>query len=121
MPIGGGGLGFKRARSGRLAVDVGRRLFFSAAMAGGRGGAAFEGGRGGAPPGGGLRLAPFGAGGGDAEGEGLRELVSGSESYMFTPPTLLRSLGIPPANKPPNWGADSIAAAGSGRPAVLPP
>ena len=82
FPMGGGGFGFKSAASGRLAVDVGRRLLFNAAMLGGTG-AAFDGGNGGAPPGG-LNPVPFGAGGGGAEGvlgaEDFLELVSGSES-----------------------------------------
>ena len=82
FPIGGGGLGFDMAISGRLAVDVGRRLPFKAAILGGTG-AAPEGGNGGAPPGG-LRPPALGAGGGRAAGvlgaEDFLLFVSGSES-----------------------------------------
>ena len=80
--MGGGGFGLESAASGRLAVDVGRRLLFNAAMLGGTG-AAFDGRKGGAPPGG-FKPPPFGAGGGGAAGvlgaEDFLELVSGSES-----------------------------------------
>ena len=119
LPIGGGGLGFEIENSGVLATEVGRRLLFNAATLGGVG-AAPEGGKGGAPPGG-EGAAPFGAGGGGAalgvEGdEDFLELVSGSESYMFTPPPLFRNLGMPPANRPPNCGAVSIADAAAGAP-----
>lgn len=111
--MGGGGFGLESAASGRLAVDVGRRLLFNAAMLGGTG-VAFEGGNGGAPPGG-FSPAPFGAGGAGADGvlgaEDFLALVSGSESYMFTPPALFRNFGIPPANRPPNCGAVSVDAA----------
>lgn len=121
FPIGGGGFGFESAASGRLAVDVGRRLLFNAATLGGRG-AAFDGGNGGAPPGG-LNPPPFGAGGGGAAGvlgaEDFLELVSGSESYMFTPPALFRNFGMPPANRPPNWGAVSVADAAAAAPPAL--
>jgi len=111
LPIGGGGLGLEIDMSGVdcVAAGEGLRLFLSAATpAGGGGGAAAEGGRGGAPPGA-LGAAPLGMGGAlGAPGEGLRLLVSGSESYIFTPPALFRSFGIPPANMPPSCGADSM-------------
>ena len=109
LPIGGGGFGF--VANGGLEFTLateGRRLFLSAATPGG-GGAAAEGGNGGAPPGG-RSAKPFGGAGGALgalPGE-LRALVSGSESYMFTPPALFRSFGIPPAKIPPSCGADSI-------------
>ena len=95
--------------SGSECELVGLRLFFSAATDGGTGAApgGAGGGAGGAPPGRGGG-APFGTAGG-LEGGGLfLEFVSGSESYILTPPALFRSLGIPPANKPPNCGACSI-------------
>lgn len=87
-------------------------MLLSAATLGGTGAA--PGGGGGAP--GGLGAEPFGIGGAAARGggagfEALLDVVSGSESYapVFTPPDFL-SLGIPPANRPPSCGADSIAA-----------
>ncbi|KAK0291400.1 hypothetical protein LTS00_008400 [Friedmanniomyces endolithicus] len=113
LPIGGGGFGF--VENGGLEFTLateGRRLFLSAATPGG-GGAAAEGGNGGAPPGG-RNTKPFGGAGGALgalPGE-LRALVSGSESYMFTPPALFRSFGIPPAKMPPSCGADSMPGAG---------
>ncbi|TKA39224.1 hypothetical protein B0A54_08533 [Friedmanniomyces endolithicus] len=103
LPIGGGGFGF--VPNGGLEFTLateGRRLFLSADTPGG-GGAAAEGGNGGAPPGG-RSAKPFGGAGGALgalPGE-LRALVSGSESYMFTPPALFRSFGIPPAKMPPS-------------------
>lgn len=82
FPIGGGGLGFESAISGRLAEEVGRRLLFNAAILGGTG-AAPDGGNGGAPPGG-LSPAALGAGGGGALGvlgaDDFLAFVSGSES-----------------------------------------
>ncbi|KAK1037253.1 hypothetical protein LTR33_016251, partial [Friedmanniomyces endolithicus] len=113
LPIGGGGFGF--VANGGLEFTLateGRRLFLSADTPGG-GGAAAEGGNGGAPPGG-RSAKPFGGAGGALgalPGE-LRALVSGSESYMFTPPALFRSFGIPPAKMPPSCGADSMPGAG---------
>ncbi|KAK0254772.1 hypothetical protein LTS09_010243 [Friedmanniomyces endolithicus] len=113
LPIGGGGFGF--VPNGGLEFTLateGRRLFLSADTPGG-GGAAAEGGNGGAPPGG-RSAKPFGGAGGALgalPGE-LRALVSGSESYMFTPPALFRSFGIPPAKMPPSCGADSMPGAG---------
>ncbi|KAK0863749.1 hypothetical protein LTR87_016060 [Friedmanniomyces endolithicus] len=113
LPIGGGGFGF--VANGGLEFTLateGRRLFLGADTPGG-GGAAAEGGNGGAPPGG-RSAKPFGGAGGALgalPGE-LRALVSGSESYMFTPPALFRSFGIPPAKMPPSCGADSMPGAG---------
>jgi hypothetical protein len=109
LPIGGGGLGLDVVeKSGEECVDEGRRLFLNidmegvdGAAEGGRGGGAAPG-RGGGPP---LGLA---GGGGLGVAAGFREFVSGSESYMFTPPVLFFSFGIPPANKPPSCGAASI-------------
>jgi hypothetical protein len=115
FPIGGGGLGLCTVeKSGVETVDEGRRLFLSietegieGAAEGGSGGGAAPG-RGGGPP--------FGLGGGGGLGVAafLELLVSGSESYMFTPPPRDFNLGIPPANRPPSCGADSIPAAGAG-------
>lgn len=107
MPIGGG-LGFVGI-SGVLCIlarEVGRRLFFSVATEG-TCGAVDEGGRGGAPPG------REGGKGGAAARLGVLTLraallLSGSESYILTPPALLRSLGMPPAKRPPSWGALSM-------------
>lgn len=142
LPIGGGGLGFA-AKSGLvwLCCAAGRRLFLSAATPPGkagalgalfRGGGGAEGGKGGAPGGlpGGEGAKPFGnegaglrlvGGGGVLRGGGLRALVSGSESYapVLTPP-LFRSLGMPPANKPPSCGALSMAAAAGRSPPLEP-
>ncbi|TKA35938.1 hypothetical protein B0A54_12162 [Friedmanniomyces endolithicus] len=103
LPIGGGGFGF--VANGGLEFTLateGRRLFRSAATPGG-GGAAAEGGNGGAPPGG-RSAKPFGGAGGalGALPDELRALVSGSESYILTPPALFRSFGIPPAKIPPS-------------------
>jgi hypothetical protein len=93
------------------ACGDGRREPLSADTPPGSAGAA-PGGRGGAP--GGLGAAPPGLGGAIALGGGvdtLRDEGSGSESYapVLTPPDFL-SLGIPPANSPPNCGgaADSV-------------
>lgn len=106
LPIGGGGLGFAWAISGSEFVLIGLRLSFRAATAG-IAGAAPGGGRGGAAPGlgGGAALGLVGTfvGGGF-----LLELVSGSESYTFTPPPVFLSFGMPPANSPPSCGALSI-------------
>jgi hypothetical protein len=41
---------------------------------------------------------------------GCLDPLSGSESYMLTPPVLFFSRGIPPANSPPSCGAAPIAA-----------
>jgi hypothetical protein len=96
------------------ACGEGRNEFLRADTPPGRGGAA-PGGRGGAP--GGLGAAPVGGGGAAALGGGVETLLdvgSGSESYapVFTPPDFL-SLGMPPANNPPNCGAaDSMPPAG---------
>lgn len=90
-----------------VCAEEGLRLFLKAATdgidgaaEGGSGGGAAPG-LGGGPPiglaGGGLGVAAF-----------LDLEVSGSESYMLTPPPRLFSLGIPPANRPPNCGAASI-------------
>lgn len=107
FPMGGGGLGLEMAISG---VDCeawgdGRKVFLSADTPPGSGGAA-PGGRGGAP--GGLGAAPPGGRGAAAFGGGvdtLRDVGSGSESYapVLIPPDFL-SLGMPPANSPPNCG-----------------
>ena len=35
---------------------------------------------------------------------------------MFTPALLFRNFGMPPANNPPNCGADSMAGAGAAPP-----
>ena len=103
--MGGGGLGFPALNSNVDAVDiadVGRRLFFSAAIEGFPGmlGGAAPGSRGGAPGG-------FGAEFIGGRGAELRD-VSGSDKYgewlsapVSTPPAF-RSFGIPPANKPPS-------------------
>lgn len=118
LPMGGGGLGFV----GKLglecvALGVGRKPSFNAATLGGTGAA--PGGSGGAPVG--RSAALFGITGAEALGaSGLEELldaVSGSESYapVLTPPDF-RSLGIPPAKRPPSCGAASVAVA-----AALPP
>jgi hypothetical protein len=112
FPIGGGGLGFECAISGVEceACGVGRNEFLRADTPPGGGGAA-PGGGGGAP--GGLGAAPGGKGGAAALGGGVETLLdvgSGSESYapVLIPPDFL-SLGMPPANSPPNCGAaDSI-------------
>lgn len=116
LPIGGGGF-FECPISGRDAELVGRRLFLSEATDGicgaalGGVGGATPGIAGGSPPGLGGG-APLGlAGGAGADGASFFGVVSGSESYRFTPPALLRSLGIPWANNPPNCGALSIALA----------
>lgn len=84
-------------------TDEGRRLFLRAAIDGLGGGRAP--GTGGAAPGG------FGAAARGGFGAELRD-VSGSERYgeevsapVSTPPPLFFSVGIPPANKPPNCGA----------------
>lgn len=83
-------------------MDDGRKLFLSAAIPGAGGGR--PPGMGGAAPGG------FGADARGGLGAEFRD-VSGSERYgellslpVLTPPDFL-SFGIPPANKPPNWGA----------------
>ena len=83
-------------------TDDGLRLFLSAAMPGAGGG--LPPGRGGGAPGG------FGAAADGGLGAAFRE-VSGSERYgeplslpVSTPPAFL-SLGMPPANRPPSWGA----------------
>ena len=108
FPIGGGGLGFETAISGVEceACGEGRNEFLRAETPPGSGGAA-PGGRGGAP--GGLGAAPGGRGGAAALGGGVETLLevgSGSESYapVLMPPDFL-SLGMPPANSPPNCGA----------------
>ena len=82
-------------------TDDGLRLFLSAATPGAGGGR--PPGIGGAAPGG-LGAAPDG-------GLGALRDVSGSERYgelpslpVSTPPAL-RNLGMPPANRPPSWGA----------------
>lgn len=107
LPIGGGGFGFDRASLSRDSELVGRRLLFSAATEGGRG----------ADPGGGGGGAAPGLGGGcpfviegalETGAETFLAFVSGSESYMFTPPPVFLNFGIPPAKRPPNCGADSI-------------
>ena len=127
LPIGGGGLGLVTGSSGVdcMLDGVGRRWLLNAETLGGRGAAA-EGGKGGAPPG--NRGAGGGRDGGPPPGRGgaapfgrtgalgallLRILVvSGSESYRLTPPPLFRSFGMPPANIPPNCGADSMPVVG---------
>lgn len=115
MPTGGGGFGLltDNEEPESWVYGVCRRLFFNADTVGGGGGAAADGGNGGAPPGA-RGAAPFGMGGALGEpDDGLRLLVSGSESYTLIPPALFRSFGMPtPANKPPNCGAVSITAAG---------
>ena len=40
---------------------------------------------------------------------------------MFTPPALFRNFGIPPANRPPNCGAVSVADAAAAAPALFEP
>lgn len=107
LPIGGGGFGFVRASLSNECVLVGLRLLLRADIEGGKG--ADPGGKGGgATPGrGGGR--PFGIDGAlDTGAETFLEFVSGSESYMFTPPPVFLSFGIPAANSPPNCGAASI-------------
>lgn len=93
-------------------------MFLSAATEGtdGAEGAAEGGSGGGAAPGrgGGPPLGLAGGGGLGVAGAFLELLVSGSESYMFTPPPRDFNLGIPPANKPPNCGAASIPPAAAG-------
>lgn len=90
-------------------MDVGLRLFLSAATPGGGGGRP-PGIGGAAPGGGGAAPGGFGAAPRGGLGAELRD-VSGSERYdellsapVLTPPDL-RNLGMPPANKPPNCGA----------------
>jgi hypothetical protein len=105
--MGGGGFGFVRASLSNECVLVGLRLLLRAEIEGGKG--ADPGGNGGgATPGrGGGR--PFGIDGAlDTGAETFLEFVSGSESYMFTPPPVFLSFGIPAANSPPNCGAASI-------------
>lgn len=106
LPIGGGGFGFVRISLSNECVLVGLRLFFRADTEGGRG-ADPGGSGGGATPGlGGGR--PFGIDGVLETGaEAFLAVVSGSESYIFTPPPVFLSFGIPPANSPPNCGAAS--------------
>jgi hypothetical protein len=96
-------------------TDAGRRLPLSAATDG------FGGGR---PPGtGGAFPGGFGAGARGSVGAELRD-DSGSERYgelvsapVFTPPAFL-SLGMPPANRPPNCGAALIMPPAPPSPAV---
>lgn len=103
LPMGGGGFGLFCAVSGNECELVGRRLFFNAATEGGNPGAAPGGRGGGAAPGlGGGWPLDFGMVGAFAAGGLFLEFVSGSESYMFTPPPLLFSFGIPPAKSPPS-------------------
>lgn len=106
LPIGGGGFGFVRISLSNECVLVGLKLFFRTDTEGGRG-ADPGGSGGGATPGlGGGR--PFGIDGVLETGaEAFLAVVSGSESYMFTPPPVFLSFGIPPANSPPNCGAAS--------------
>lgn len=81
FPTGGGGFGLlmDTVEPESWLYGLGRRLFFNAATFGGGGGAAADGGNGGAP--GGRGADPFGMGGAFGELEdGLRLLVSGSES-----------------------------------------
>lgn len=113
FPIGGGGLGLCDAavaeRSGVECVcaDEGLRLFLRAATDG-MAGAAEGGSGGGAAPGLGGGP-PIGLAGGGLGVAAFRDfVVSGSESYMLTPPPRLFNLGIPPANSPPSCGAASI-------------
>lgn len=114
LPIGGGGLGLEMLISGLDCVPpgVGLRLCFNAATDG-ICGAAAEGGKGGTPPGA-LKAFPTGGGGGalGAPADDFLAFVSGSESYMFTPPALFRNFGMPPANSPPSCGAESIPGPG---------
>lgn len=106
LPIGGGGFGLGVSPSvidGEL-VDL--KLLLRADGSGNAGAA--PGGRGGAPGGlGALLVGGGGARGGLEMPPDFLAFVSGSESYMFTPPALFRSFGIPPANSPPNCGAAS--------------
>lgn len=125
FPIGGGGLGLGAVEKSEVefvwALE-GRRLFLSAVTEG-IAGAAEGGSGGGAAPGLGGGP-PLGLGGGVLGVAAFLEVaVSGSESYMFTPPPLLFNLGIPPANNPPSCGAASIPlpppAAGAGESLLL--
>jgi hypothetical protein len=77
------------------------KLFLNPATEGGRPGAADGGGRGGA--------ATPGRGGGGTPGAlfvcDFLDTLSGSESYILTPPVLFFNRGMPPAKSPPSCGA----------------
>jgi hypothetical protein len=85
------------------------RRLASSGLTGGAGGDSVEGGRGGGRVPGSFG-GPVGGFGADTAG-GLGRVASESDRYaasrfapVFTPPRL-RSFGMPPANRPPNWGA----------------
>lgn len=94
------------------AVDgLGAGLGGTFRLTGGAGGDSVDGGGGGRAPGGLGALGGFGAGAEGGVGLELSESERYAASARFAPvstPPRLRSLGIPPANRPPSCGADGI-------------